>query len=194
VAEATIVVTAPDINGAEVANEAVDADTEDTIDTPDVLESDLFVCGSVAEISGAGFPGVSFKEVAQQRVLYRSGPPVPTVVGTSSSSTVLIPTEEVVLTLPLRLLPVANPSCIGSDVVGVATDGSFIRNDELSLYSIFDSGTLIGYALDGFPIYGTTDQLTDRCGGAVVEGTYRYFVSPERETILSCFSGVPLKL
>ena len=66
-----------------------------------------------------------------------------------------------VLQLPSRTMPAASPSCIGSDVIGIANDGSLIRNDELSLYGVFGSETRIGYALDGLPIYGITTMRGD---------------------------------
>lgn len=102
---------------------------------------------------------------------------------------------EVVLQLPVRSLPAATPSCISSDVIGVANDGSLIRNDEVALYSIFGSETRIGYALDGFPIYGAGSSRTDVCGGRVSEtGQYRYELSADRPVVLNCFAAAPQTL
>ena len=36
--------------------------------------------------------------------------------------------------------------------------------------------TLLGYALDGFKIYGYTDQELDECNGRMVDGEYRYHI------------------
>jgi hypothetical protein len=68
----------------------------------------------------------------------------------------------VVLQLPLPFGP-QGKTCLSYDVVGVALDGSLIRNNEHSLYQVFGSETLIGYALDGFPIYGLNKSSAARC-------------------------------
>ena len=86
------------------------------------------------------------------------------------------------------------PTCLYSDVVGIAQDGSLIRNNEVGLYSVFGSDTLIGYALDGFPIYGKIKESGDKCGGSVVNGQYRYSLSDQREFILNCFSAPPVRM
>ena len=103
-------------------------------------------------------------------------------------------TETTLLQLPKRLSPGADQSCISSDVIGIANDGSLIRNDELSLYSVFSSGTRIGYALDGFPIYGTGSAPVDQCGGTVQNGQYRYELQAGGESIVNCFSAAPIRL
>ena len=116
---------------------------------------------------------------------------------TATSGVTLPPdtSRDVRLQLPLGVSPAANPSCIGSDVVGVAKEGSLIRNKEAGLYGVFDSDTLIGYALDGVPIYGASDTRLDACGGTVGEDNqYRYHLSSDRETVINCFSAPPVKL
>ncbi len=84
---------------------------------------------------------------------------------------------------------------------------------------IADNSTLIGYALDGFPIFGpiagdkeTIDNLLDQCNGRFLpDGTYRYHVRTfsqvdetlpyklmdesihnEWKYVLGCFSGPPI--
>ena len=77
---------------------------------------------------------------------------------------------------------------------------------------------LLGYALDGFPLYGpllgskaNVDSLLDRCNGRMVNGSYRYHartreqvnenasfatvdgVSSNWNYLLGCFSGTPSK-
>jgi hypothetical protein len=115
---------------------------------------------------------------------------------TATSSNTL-PSEvgkSVLLQLPIRLNPAATPNCLQSDVVGIAKDGSLIRNGEVGLYGIFGAETLIGYAFDGFPIYGTSPEQGDTCGGMMVAGQYRYHLSADRETVLNCFSAPPVRL
>lgn len=104
------------------------------------------------------------------------------------------PSETILAQLPIRQWPTARPSCLPSDVVGIAQDGSLIRNDELALYQIFGADTVIGYALDGFPIHGASSRPTDRCGGAIVNGQYGYYLSTERPVVLGCFSAPPTSL
>jgi hypothetical protein len=91
-------------------------------------------------------------------------------------------------------VPLNSESCVASDVIGIATDGSLIRNNEVGAYGVFGGGTLVGYALDGFPIYGVSEQKADICGGAMVGGQYRYVISSERATIINCFAGAPVAL
>lgn len=110
------------------------------------------------------------------------------------SSTSILAAEEVLLQIPRQSFPLLSKSCIASDVIGLAQDGSLIRNDEVGIYKIFDSTTLIGYALDGFPIYGQGSEVVDQCGGLTVGGQYRYQLTSERTMILNCFSGVPTSL
>jgi len=103
-------------------------------------------------------------------------------------------TQMTLLQLPKRLAPAPDQSCIGSDVIGIANDGSLIRNDELDLYSVFSSETRIGYALDGFPIYGTGSATVDQCGGRLQNGQYRYELQPDQDTVINCFSAAPITL
>ncbi len=130
---------------------------------------------------------LQFEIIEGARILYRDISAGAITMTTTNES------REVVLQLPLRTSPLAAKSCLETDVVGIAFDGSLIRNNEQALYKIFDSETLIGYALDGFPIYGLNSLLvTDDCGGVLVSDEYRYYLSPEREGVLGCFSAEPV--
>ncbi len=139
---------------------------------------------------------LEFEIVEGARIVYRSLPEVATSNVPVSTSTLLYPpTREVLLQLPLRTAPLAIKSCIGTDVIGIALEGSLIRNNEHGVYKIFGQETLLGYALDGFAIYGLSNNIkTDNCGGAVVNGEYRYYLSEDRLGVLGCFGGVPVNL
>lgn len=114
-------------------------------------------------------------------------------VSTTSTSTTIA--DNIIIQLPLITVPPKVPTCLPSDVVAIALDGSLIRNNEKNLYGIFPSPTLLGYALDGFPLYGTNNQSAlDKCGGVMVDGQYRYYLQSERENILNCFAGSPIKI
>ena len=107
----------------------------------------------------------------------------------------LVTTENILVRLPAAAQPSSNPSCLQSDVVGVANDGSLIRNNEQSLYGIFSAETVVGYALDGFPIYGQNNSvIVDSCGGAFGSSGYGYMLQTERESVINCFSGIPASL
>lgn len=109
----------------------------------------------------------------------------------ASSSEITLPSRDVLLQLPLLTFPGETTNCLTNDIVGVALDGSLMRNAETRLYGIFGADTLLGYALDGFPIYGTDDKKNDSCGGRLVDGEYRYTLAVERETLINCFAGSP---
>lgn len=102
---------------------------------------------------------------------------------------------EVLLQLPLSQQPAGVPSCLQHDAVGVARDGSLIRNSDYEAYGFFGSDTIVGYALDGFPIYGRDDTATtDACGGADTAAGYGYVLQSDRASVLNCFSGRPASL
>jgi hypothetical protein len=132
--------------------------------------------------------GVIISEVEGARLVYKEG--TPTVVGSTS-----VPTRNVLAQLPLRSAPTSAGNCISSDVIGISVKGSLIRNNEVLAYGNSGPAGLVGYALDGFPIYGGTSAgATDVCGGATVAGQYRYFVSSAQKTIINCYSGTPISL
>lgn len=161
-----------------------------------VDEGSILNCPSYGPVSVSWSPkDLNFEIVEGARIVYRDVLP-PAIVSTPSSTEVL-PTfsvRDVVLQLPLWTVPLAKKTCLNSDVVGIALDGSLIRNNEQGLYGVFGETTLVGYALDGFPIYGLSSQKTDNCGGSSISGEYRYFLSKDREGVLGCFSGVPTQI
>jgi hypothetical protein len=173
---------------AEPVEVAVVEEVVDSAASPEESESVavLQTCPSYISYGGYWSPqNVQFELAEGARVVYRM---VETVVGTSTVST-----KETLLQLPAS--PVHGGSyCLASDVIGVAQDGSLIRNSEVGLYGVFGEHTLIGYALDGFPIYGTSGLPTDTCGGTVVAGEYHYFLKEGREVMINCFSAAPVSL
>lgn len=132
--------------------------------------------------------GVKIEEVEGARLVYKEG--TPTMVGSTS-----IPTRDTLAQLPLRTLPSSADNCIATDVVGISKSGALMRNTEVLAYSGFGASVLVGYALDGFPIYGGAHSgSVDKCGGATVGGQYRYFVGSDQETVINCFSASPIRL
>ncbi|MCA9362479.1 hypothetical protein KC906_03810 [Candidatus Kaiserbacteria bacterium] len=155
----------------------------------------VFECPSY-QVYGGAWPrsGVSLMVSEGNRVIYQEmeASLLPPSSATSSTQVTLQP--NTLLQLPIKLTPALAPSCLPSDVVGVAQDGSLIRNVEAGLYGVFGENTLIGYALDGFPIYGVSSVPTDACGGTTIAGQYRYYLSDEREMIINCFAAPPVAL
>ncbi len=159
------------------------------VETEEVMENGVQLCSTYYTYSKPWNPqGLKFEVVEGARLVYREEVGVPVMVGTSTVST---PSRDVLVQLPLRSFPNQQAACLSSDVIGIATDGSLIRNNEIGLYSVFGSETLIGYALDGFPIYGAGETKLDKCGGKTVAGEYRYYLDPEREGVINCYFGSP---
>lgn len=97
------------------------------------------------------------------------------------------------LRLPLTPVPLEEPVCIASDVIGVTIDGNLLFNSDALALRTNGVADLIGYARDGYPIYGTSQALVDECGGYSVGGQYRYTISPDRSTFLNCYTAVPAR-
>ena len=165
-----------------------------------VVESEktLQLCGNYRAAGLAWSPaGIEIEEVEGARIVYREGErnTVPNSNASSSQSQPMVESyQDVVLTLPVRSFPAATPSCIPTDVIGIANDGSLIRNTEAGVYGIFGANTVVGYALDGFPIYGTGAAATDACGGIMGVAGYQYQISADRETIINCFAAPPVSI
>lgn len=171
------------------SEEPAPEDTSEPTDTPAAGtvadEENEQRCGNYHQ-GGAGWDsrGLLIDEVEGGRLIYREVPGDPLA---STSEPVV--NKDIVLQLPVRSVPSPTHSCIASDVIGIAKDGSLIRNTEVGVYRVFGQETLVGYALDGFPIYGASNITTDDCGGRMVAGQYRYQLSTNRERILNCFAS-----
>lgn len=135
------------------------------------------------------FLGVESQVQEGARLFY-----IDTVSVTNASGTVIDTKIKPILQLPMSPLPTQAPTCLSQDVIGVATDGSLIRNSEVSLYGIFGPDTVVGYALDGNPIYGQGVTEGDICGGEVTSTGYRYIISPNDQNILNCFVSRPVTI
>jgi len=146
-------------------------------DTTIVTTSLVYTCPGYAEYNTPWPRVVSITESEGSRV-----------VASSISGT-----EQVLAVLPVRTVYTGR-FCLTSDVIAISQTGALIRNSEKAGYQVFSETMLLGYTLDGFPLYGMTDRTTDECGGAYVDGTYRYYLSPARDEILHCFGAPPISL
>lgn len=135
--------------------------------------------------------GVILEEVEGARLVYRETKPAVTASSSASSS---VPTRQILAQLAVRSIPSAALSCVSNIVIGISKNGSLIKNSDVAAYGSFGGETLVGYGLDGFPIYGAADKKTDICGGLMEDGQYRYQISNSRDTIITCYAGTPVSL
>lgn len=175
---------APKIKEAMEENKTPDQNNEDDpVSENSVVTGKVLECPSLREVSSYWSPaGLVWSVENNSRLLSRT-------VTTGGVDTV-----EVVLELPANPLVIGNKTCLPFDVVGIANDGSLIRNNETALYQIFGAEVTIGYALDGFPIHGLYQGQTDECGGKNIAGHYGYYLSSDRAGVLGCFAGQPISL
>lgn len=131
--------------------------------------------------------GVKMQISEGARVFYRNG----TATASVGSSTT--PTREVLAELPLRR-SASGAYCVPTDVIGITENGFLIKNSDVALFASYGGSALIGYALDGLPIYGASGVKTDQCGGTVVSGQYRYVLDSNRETIIACYAATPVAI
>lgn len=114
----------------------------------------------------------------------------PATVGSTS-----LPVAEEFVTKKLlvtRAFPVKGgaPQCVPGSIVGVTASGGLISNDA-SFYGEYGSESLIGYARDGFPMYGFYEGEVDVCGGYQHVNGYRYTLTNGRSTVVNCFYSSP---
>lgn len=172
---------------------AVTASTsEEKISAP--VETSVLLCNKtytpkiIAGLTGREL----YEERVGQRVFFNSVvPPVNPATSTPAAPTI----QNVVFILPLRTTPLTSTACIKDDIVAISQTGVVIRNSDYTKYQSVGEATLIGYTIDGFPLYGRTNSITtDSCGGAMIDGGYRYYISAERKGVLGCFAGIPVAL
>lgn len=98
--------------------------------------------------------------------------------------------------LPLTPQQRSTPHCLPHEIIGVSVNGELLTNEDARRFRGAAPATRIGYALDGFPIYGPApDTITrDECGGVTVGEDYRYTVDTDKGRFLSCFQGTPARL
>lgn len=132
--------------------------------------------------------GIKVEEVEGARIAYRSNP------APATSTSAVFESKQILLQLALPSLAAGAEQCIPTDVIGITTDGHLIKNNQINVFKVFKQETLIGYALDGFPIYGVSSIKKDICGGVIIQGQYRYQLDAQGKTMINCFAGVPVSL
>ncbi|MEX0917725.1 MAG: hypothetical protein WDZ93_01060 [Candidatus Paceibacterota bacterium] len=101
--------------------------------------------------------------------------------------------NKALLQLPMRTTRAPHDSCLAHEIVGVGTDGGLITNDQVWRFFGSNTDTLLGYALDGFPIHGfaADESQLDQCGGMSTPSGYAYFLRGGEDFILGCFASAP---
>ncbi len=129
------------------------------------------------------------REVEGARMVYEQM----MVMASTASGTVAKITEVPRLQLSLNQVREGQDSCLTSDVIGITTTGALLTNDAAARYSGVSELTLIGFALDGLPVYGlrTDTSRLDKCGGESGPLGYRYYIRPGEDFVIGCFAGTP---
>lgn len=181
----------PSVEAPEGAEETVPVET----DVRNEIQRCLYPDDSLALMPKWPLTGVHVEPKEGVRLVYITQDVVvssSTVPATSSSSVGdVVTTLTPLLTLPLVPQKQAASACVPSEIVGVTNWGILIFNSEVKSYRGIPANVLIGYARDGFPIYGTYDGEVDACGGYDHPGGYRYTVSSSRPHIIGCYVGTP---
>jgi hypothetical protein len=181
--------------------EDVASSTDETIlvDAPTMEENNTgmprsvtYCGGSAAPFSLSGAEIGSVETVGGVRVLFG-------YAAAASSTATTTPPRPIVGTLPVATSRAAVDSCLPDLLIGIRRDGAGwvpLTNEQARAFAQFSSDALIGYARDGFPIYGprTDGQSLDRCGGLVVNGQYQYHIRADELFILGCYAGTPVPL
>lgn len=121
----------------------------------------------------------------------KTSPSLSSVGTTTASSTQPSVTIKTHLKLQENPLQSGNTYCVPSDVIGITLQGSLMFNADAHLYMSKTENELIGYARDGFPIYGVYEGAVDSCGGYMHALGYRYTLSKDRTYVLGCYVGSP---
>lgn len=182
-------------SGAETIPTISEAPREETI-AENVRVRTISACGGSedGEALALRWPlhGLVIEEQEGARVV--SEMVVTFAASTTSSSSAPLITKVPRAILPLYPYPSAVTNCLPSSAIGVTPDGSLIMNDEARRFAQVSSHTLVGYARDGYPIYGTASEASlDSCGGTDSSGSYRYYLSEKSSEygIITCFHGTP---
>lgn len=149
----------------------------------------LYPDDTLAKVPRWPLSGVSFTVSGVSRLVNHATVVTPPS-GTSTaglSETV----NQVLATLPLVPVAQATPHCLPSEIIGISISGYLLFNSEVRPFRQLSSEMLIGYARDGYPIYGPYQGELDECGGYQAPTGYRYSLSPERNYILGCFTASP---
>jgi len=135
---------------------------------------------------------MSFQGNVRMAYIEQLVPDVP-AIASSSVPTASEPIIKSLLKMPLIPQKLPEVTCVPSEVVGVTDKGILIFNGDVATYRKIHQDSLVGFARDGFPIYGVYNGTVDACGGYDHPAGYRYTVSSERDYIIGCYVATPAK-
>jgi hypothetical protein len=135
--------------------------------------------------------GVSVALEGAARVVLSQPDTAEASASSSASTTKPTPSPVKLLTIPVSPSPLIAAQCVPSDAIGITPYGAVLYNSDVNLYRSYGAEALIGYARDGYPIYGSYGGEVDSCGGYESGNGYRYTVSPDRSFIVGCFRAIP---
>jgi hypothetical protein len=144
-------------------------------------------------------PLVSYPDWGPVNITLREGARVITSLASDASGV-----SAHTLALPLPLTVTGVTACLPNDMVAIALDGQVLTSAEP--FSTM-SGGLVGYAVDGFPLFGPYEEEIelkskdlDVCHGhvhtiidqGVPVSMYHYHVTTDAPYTLGCFRGTPV--
>lgn len=119
--------------------------------------------------------------------------PISLLPSTTTDSDLVVPvpfvSAKTLLLMQMYPPKAATARCVQGEVVGVTATGALLSNSDAHFYRSTDASELIGYARDGFPVYGAYSGEVDNCGGYMHPEGYRYTISKDRDFILGCYVG-----
>jgi hypothetical protein len=189
--DTSAVLPAPDTFVEDVPPEETDVPMEE--DVPQQAKRCLYPDDVLPKVASWPVGKVKVANIGNERVAYTEETIV--VAAASTTDEALVEVPEVVRTelLALPINPVALPtaSCVPSDVIGMTPNGTLLFNNDARIWQNVAVNTLIGYARDGYPIYGRYDGEVDACGGYQSPQGYRYSIGADRSYIVGCFIATP---
>lgn len=183
----------PDTFVEDVIISEVDASNPADSAAPGV-RSCLYLDDVLPKLANWPLSGVRVQVIGGARtVSYSEALTIESATDAAATSTTAV-TETItntIASLPLFPTKSPTPSCVPSEVIGVTSGGTMMFNTDASIWLNVDQNTLVGYARDGYPIYGRYDGELDVCGGYDHPAGYRYSVSSDRSYIIGCFTATP---
>jgi hypothetical protein len=137
------------------------------------------------------FATVQTKVENGQRVYYVTNTQDVSTVSGTTTVTKKETVTQVVLKVPVSPVVQGKPACVPSEVIGVTPNGLLIFNSSVATYEGRGPESFIGYARDGYPIYGMYKGQTDACGGYDNGSGYRYSLATDRNFIIGCYVATP---
>lgn len=128
--------------------------------------------------------------INRQLIVKDNNASTPVLMATGTAPQVTVE-PATLITFPVLPTKLDQPACLPSEVVGVTNTGVMIFNAEIKQWLSVPANTLIGYARDGYPIYGSYEGEVDVCGGYDHPAGYRYTIGRDRPYLLGCFTATP---